>query len=243
LITNAQENCPILEHIKSLIAIEAHEHDGKTYISNRVVEVPEHLAIAQHINTKRLFWDYLTVNYSDVAHVRKIADVQDSLERVGIYFESLLEDSLYTSTIREYSNKVIRQTVAKDTIKMSELLGIASKFFSIQHITNEGNFSTAICVGRNDIKKTETQKRPLIEAFAFFAIFNDIETGKFDIYAQFHEKVKQLYSISLGTNNEEKLLRAQGAIYMLMMYNSSLPELLLDTYKSYESELPFVLVE
>lgn len=239
----SQITCPILQNIESIIRIEAHEIEGKTYISNRIEEVSNILPFAQLINDKKLFWDYLTVNYSDRSHVQKIAQIMDSVERATVYYESLRNDSLFTITIKEYSNKVIHKSIPKDTVKMSDLLGVAAKFFSIQSINDQGNFSTAICVGRNDIKKTEVQKRPLLEAFAFFAIFEDLETEKFNIYQQFHQKVKELYSISLGTTNEEKLLRAQGAIYMLMIYNSNLRELLTYHFERHKEGLSFVLVD
>ena len=54
-------------------------------------------------------------------------------------------------------------------------------------------------------------------------------------------KNKELYKINLGIENDDRLLRAQGAMYMFMRNNEILKELLLFEYENKKEYLPFVL--
>lgn len=53
--------------------------------------------------------------------------------------------------------------------------------------------------------------------------------------------MEELYEINLGIENNDRLLRAQGALYMFMRNNEVLKELLLFEYENKKEYLPFVL--
>ena len=65
---------------------------------------------------------------------------------------------------------------------------------------------------------------------------------EFNMYNEFVKGIKELYKVNLGTNNEEKLLRAQGAIFLLMRNNEVLKRMLKAEYDNQKEYLPFVLV-
>jgi len=55
--------------------------------------------------------------------------------------------------------------------------------------------------------------------------------------------VKEVYKINLGIDTDDRLLRAQGALYMYMRKNKALTELLLSEYKKRKEFLPFVILD
>ena len=61
------------------------------------------------------------------------------------------------------------------------------------------------------------------------------------MYNEFVKGIKELYKINLGIENDDRLLRAQGAMYMFMRNNEILKELLLFEYENKKEYLPFVL--
>ena len=54
--------------------------------------------------------------------------------------------------------------------------------------------------------------------------------------------IRELYKVDLGINEEERLLRAQGAMYMFMRNNLALKEMLRYEYENKQESLPFILV-
>ena len=51
------------------------------------------------------------------------------------------------------------------------------------------------------------------------------------MYNEFVKGIKELYKINLGVDDDERLLRAQGAMYIIMRNNDALKELLLFEYE------------
>ena len=62
------------------------------------------------------------------------------------------------------------------------------------------------------------------------------------MYDEFVKALKELYTVNLGIDKDERLLRSQGAMFMLMRNNSALKALLLELYEEKKSYLPFVIV-
>ena len=98
-----------------------------------------------------------------------------------------------------------------------------------------------MCTGINGLKQTEKERRPQIEAFCFTTIFNNYRGEQFNMYDEFVKGIKELYKINLGIDDNDKLLRAQGAMYMFMRNNENLKELLILEYKKKKEYLPFIL--
>lgn len=51
----------------------------------------------------------------------------------------------------------------------------------------------------------------------------------------------KLYKFNLGVNNEERLLRVQGAMFIIMSMNEKLRKLLIKEYEQNKESLPFIL--
>lgn len=70
-----------------------------------------------------------------------------------------------------------------------------------------------------------------------------LQGGDFNIYEEFINVVKELYLVNLGIDDNENLLRAQGATFMLMRNNENLRKMLKADYENQKEFLPFVAIE
>jgi hypothetical protein len=70
-----------------------------------------------------------------------------------------------------------------------------------------------------------------------------LQGGDFNIYEEFINVVKELYLVNLGIDDNENLLRAQGATFMLMRNNENLRKMLKADYENQKEFLPFVVIE
>jgi len=100
-----------------------------------------------------------------------------------------------------------------------------------------------VCAGLNDIETTEKARNPFIEAFCFSSISKHYNSEEFSMYNEFVNAIKELYNVNLGIDNDEKLLRAQGAMYFLMRANENLRKMLASEYHRNKELLPFVIKE
>ena len=66
-------------------------------------------------------------------------------------------------------------------------------------------------------------------------------SGQSSTYQDFIQNVKRLYDFNLGTSKEDELLRAQGALFILMSQSENLKTLLKEEYEKKREILPFVI--
>ena len=189
-----------------------------------------------------MFFDYLLTNFSSNSNDKSLLQINDSLSLRKNYFEGLKKDSLFNSTMNELVNKTIDKKIPKDSLNMNQLLNIAVKYFSINKLTKEGDYAGKVCAGFNSIKSTEKIRRPFVEAFCFSSIFNNYISEEFSMYEEFVNAIKELYTINLGVEEEEKLLRAQGAMFLIMKNNNKLRKMLQVEYEKQKEYLPFILI-
>ena len=133
--------------------------------------------------------------------------------------------------------------IVQDTVTLDEMLNIAVKYFNIKGITEAGAYEGKVCGGINGIKQTEEIRHPHLEAFCFNTILNNYNGDKFNMYDEFVNGIKEVYKMNLGLENEERIFRAQGAMYMFMRNNEKLKELLIYEYERKKKYLPFILKE
>ncbi|MPN29331.1 hypothetical protein SDC9_176784 [bioreactor metagenome] len=109
-------------------------------------------------------------------------------------------------------------------------------------ITDEGYYVGKFCSVFNAIEQIEKTRKPFIEAFCFSSIQKHYYKSKNStIYDEFVKSIKELYTVNLGVSREERLLRAQGAMFLLMKNNDNLKKILIDEYKANIKYLPFIL--
>lgn len=238
-----QKQCDIRSHYEDFISIQKSTYNENDYIIKRVIESHKKSCISDLVNNNKTFIDYLLTNFSSNSNYQNLLETTDSLTLRKKYFVDLKKDSLFNSVMNEFASKTIDKEVSKDTLSMDKLLNVAIKYFSIMRLTDEGNYDGKVCAGLNDIKKTESERKPFIEAFSFSSILKHYESEEYSMHKEFVESIKELYKVNLGINKDEKLLRAQGAMYQLMRNNDNLKQMLKTEYERQKDYLPFILAD
>jgi len=190
-----------------------------------------------------MYIGYLLEAFSTEPDYKEYEMISDSSILQNSYINSLKDDTTFYSVMKDLYSKTIEKSKPKDTVSMQKLLDIAVKFFAIYKLSNEGDYVGKICGGINFIGKTEKIRMPQVEAFCFSSIYNNYENGEYNMQEEFLKTAKELYNINLGIENNERLLRAQGAMFFLMKENENLKKMLILEYEKIKDDLPFVLIE
>lgn len=238
-----QKQCDIKTHYEDFISVEKSFYNEKSYLIKRVVETQKKSCFSELVNNHPMFIDYLLTNFSSNANYQNQLELTDSVVMRNTYFDDLRKDSLFNSIMTDLVNKTIDKKIPKDTISMDKLLNVAVKYFSIMRLTDEGHYVGKVCVGLNDIKKTESDRKPFIEAFSFSSILKHYQSEEYSMYDEFVKAIKELYKVNLGIDKNEKLLRAQGAMFLLMRNNENLKKMLKSEYEKQKEYLPFILID
>jgi len=236
-----QTHCDIKNHYEDFISIQKSTYNEKDYLIKRIIETEKKSCFSDLVNNNKIFIDYLLTNFSSNSNAQNLLKLTDSIAIRNNYFIDLKKDSLFNSVMTELACKTIDKNAPKDTVSMDKLLNIAVKFFSIIRLTDEGLYVGKVCVGLNDIKKTESERKPFVEAFSFASIMKHYKNEEFSMYDEFVKAIKELYKVNLGINKDEKLLRAQGAVFLLMRNNENLNKMLKTEYDRQKENLPFIL--
>lgn len=239
----SQKKCDVMNHYEDFISIEKSTYNETDYLVKRVIETQKKSCFSTLTNNNLVFMDYLLTNFSSNSNYQNLIKLNDNKTLRKIYFTDLKKDSLFNSIMNELTNKVIDKKVPKDNISMDQLLNIAVKYFSIMKLTDNGQYAGKVCVGLNDIKKTETNRKPFVEAFAFSSISKHLKSEQYSMYDEFVKAIKELYKLNLGIDKNEKLLRAQGAMFLLMRNNENLKQMLKTEYEKQKDFLPFILFD
>lgn len=236
-----QKQCDIKSHYENFISVQKSFYNEKAYLTKRVVETQKENCFSDLVNNNPMFISYLLTNFSSNANYQNLLELTDSISIRNKYFYDLRKDSLFNAIMTDLVNKTIDKIIPKDTISMDKLLNIAVKYFSIMRLNEEGHYVGKVCVGLNDIKKTESERKPFIEAFSFSSIMKHYQSEEYNMHDEFVTAIKELYKVNLGIDKDEKLLRAQGAMFLLMRNNENLKKMLKSEYEKQKDFLPFIL--
>lgn len=199
------------------------------------------MCVSNFVNSHQIFISYLISNFSSVTDQNELLNISDSIQLKKFYLENLKKDNVLDTIMKDLNEKVFLNIKKKDTVTLDEMQSIAVKFFSILKINEEGYYVGKICIDPTFIMNTEPFRKPFVEAFCFSTISKYLNDNEINLYDEFVKTVKEIYTINLGINNTEKLLRAQGALYILMKRNEKLKTALLNEYHNQSALLPFVL--
>lgn len=237
-----QKHCNIKNHYGDFISIQKSFYNEKAFLIKSVVETTKKSCFSDLVNTNPMFIDYILTNFSSNENYQNLLELTDSITIRNKYLQDLRKDSLFNSVMIDLVSKTIDNKTPKDTISMDKLLNVAVKYFSIMRLTEEGHYVGKVCVGLNDIKKTESERKPFIEAFSFSSILKHYQGEEYSLYDEFVKAIKELYKVNLGIDKNEQLLRAQGAMFLLMRNSENLKKMLKSEYKKQKEYLPFVLI-
>ena len=238
----SQTKCEIADSYGEFIKIEKYMDNDMEYLVKLVVEIESKNCFADVVNNNISYIQYLLTNFSSNSNYENLLKIPDSLTLQNEYINSLKFDTLFNSAMSDLISKTIEQPSLKDSIQIDKLLNIAVKYFSIRRINEAGNYIGKVCAGLNDINKTEKERQPQLEAFCFSSIMDNYQGKEFNMYEEFVKAIKELYKVNLGTDNSERLLRAQGGMFILMRNNENLKKMLINEYENKMKYLPFILI-
>lgn len=236
-----QNQCDIKSHYEDFVLVQKAYYNDEPYLINRILEPLNTSCIADLVKNDLMFMEYLLTNFSSTENHQNLLELTDSLAIRNTYFDELRNDAAYNSIMEELVNKTVNKSMPKDTISMDNLLNVAVKYFSIERVTDDGKFAFKVCSGLNDIKKTESERNPFLEAFSFSSILKHYQGEEYSMFNEAVKSVRELYKVNLGLDKEEKLLRAQGAMFLLMRNNENLRKMLKIEYAKQKDYLPFLL--
>ncbi|MDR2009903.1 MAG: hypothetical protein LBQ22_05430 [Bacteroidales bacterium] len=238
-----QTTCDIRDHYEDFIIVSRFSYNDNYYLVKRIVETNKESCISGLVNNNINIFDYLLTHFYSNTNYQELLMISDSLSLHKAYISDLKNDSLFNSVMYGFVNKTLEKTLPKDTVTFDDLLNIAVKYFSIIRLNDEGNYVGKVCAGLNDIKKTEEERKPYIEAFCFSSIIKHYQSEEFSMYDEFVKSIRELYKVNLGIDQNERLLRAQGAMFLLMRNNENLKKMLKSEYEKNKEYLPFILAE
>ena len=239
--TDTQKLCNIVSFYGDFIKIRRENYHGTEYLIQDIVQTPSTNCFSR-VTNNTMYVKYLLDNYSSsFTYSNELQSIKDSILLQKQFIDSLQKDTAFSKVITELASKTINKTLPKDSITMDKMLDIAVKYFSIMGISKDGDYMVKVCIGMNDIKKTEKIKKPLLEAFCFSSIAKNYQGKKINMMNEMVKSATQLYKVNLGIDEHERLLRAQGAMYFLMRNDKNLEKMLRREYKLNRKNLPFVL--
>ena len=239
----SQAKCDIINNYGNFISIQKISYDDEEYVFNQVIETVNQDCYTNLINNNIDFINYLMTNFSSPPNETELLKITDSLKLQNKYISDLQKDSAFNSIMLELVSKSIDKSKPKDSISMDKLLNIAVKYFSIFQIDDNDNYVGKVCAGLNGIESTEILRKPFVEAFCFSSILNHYQSDEYSMHEEFVKAIQELYKVNLGIDKQEKLLRSQGAIFLLMRNNENLKNMLLSEYEKKKEYLPFILTE
>lgn len=221
------------------IAIYNTEETGKILIK-RMAKIDESKCYGRAVNSMPAFFDYLKTNYSDHEVYKEIDLNSDSAGLHSAFKAAVEKDASLQGKLEEYLMR-INGDLPKDTFLFSQVLDVAVKFFAIKGITEQGYYEGKVCVGVNLLEATLPERIPFVEAMAFATIMSDLRQRHSSLMNNFQTYMKNLYDLNLGKDENERLLRAQGAMMNMMKNDAQLSGMLAYFYAQHEKSLPFVI--
>jgi len=241
--SKSQTKCNIKQHYGEFITVQKMKLKNEEFLVKKFIEISGKENFVNVINSNINYLNYLLTNFSALHNSEVLLKIADSLTLQKEYIKLLISDTVFNGVMTELIAKTVEKSMTKDTILMDKMLDIAVKYFSINRINENGDFVGKVCAGLNDIEKTEKVRRAQLEAFCFSSILKNYKSTEFSMYDEFVSSVKELYKVNLGVSKDERLLRAQGAMYILMRKNENLKKMLIYEYEKNKENYPFILIK
>ncbi|OJJ19825.1 hypothetical protein BKI52_15190 [marine bacterium AO1-C] len=231
----------IKESYTQIFSIEQQQYKGRTYYQKRVNELPKSHFLAKWVNTNQQYLYYLLTNFSSLKQ-STLKQAATPEERQKLFIQALQKDKGFTQIMETFASQALaKPTQLPDTIGTNDLMNIAVKYFNIRKINAQDKYALKVCGGLNGIRATETKRSPQLEAFCFSTILRNFANPKSGLRAEVIKNAQKLYDLNLGVDKKDRLLRAQGALFMLMRNSETLQKILLKEYKTKQNTLPFVI--
>ena len=239
----AQNSPGIQDNYDEIFGITREEYQGKEYLRSWVKELDQEHPLSGLINNNEHFLGYWLTNFTNREAYQQLMEIEGEEELQREFIAFLKRDQQFDPLMTDLSKKANNREIIADTVSMDEVLNVAVKYFNILGITEEGYYKGKVCAGLNGITQTLKERRPALEAFCFSAILKNLQGEEYNMYNEFVVAIKELYKQDLGVDRDERLLRAQGAMFSLMRNNTQLRKMLFADYEKRKTFLPFVIAQ
>lgn len=243
LFAQSPEGCKLEDQLNELFYAAKKSYGERDFILRNALAPTEGSCLSEGDEVSTAYLQYLLTHFAPYHKDAQLLALNDSTAIQAAFIASLEADSLFMALIREIDTRRTAGADAQDTVDMNEMLDYAVKYFSILGLTPEGHYRGKICAGINGITETEAERHPHLEAFCFSSILENMGDETHSMYPVFVNGIRRLYTLQLGLDEEDRLLRAQGAMYMYMQGQPELRALLRMEYEKKKAYLPFLLKE
>lgn len=240
-VLRAQSTSQLKTAYAQIFKIEQKQYKSRTYHQRSVNKLPTSHFLAKLVNANQQYLHYLLSNFAKPDY-KALKQTKSPEQLQNLFIEMLQKDDKFNQVMEKFASRVLNKSAQKpDTITTGDLMNIAAKYFTIRKITAKGQYTLKVCGGLNGIRSTEAQRNPQLEAFCFSTILKNYMNRQSRLGAEVIKNARKLYGVKLGVKKEERLLRAQGALFMLMYGNDLLKKLLLEAYETQKQNLPFII--
>lgn len=234
-----QAQSTINERIENQLKLEIYNDSGTNKIAASFKDIEEKLNILDF----KSYSNYIFYNFKNSNNIsgRVVKDLSLKEEDFKIYRNNLKQDTLFVNTLQQVSNNSLKKIEDKPSYDFDEVMNIACKFVKITGLNKNDNYVLKVCVGVNDLENTESKRDAGIEAFCFKSIFDAYVDSSVGLKDEIINEFQKITPISMGIKKEEKILRAQGALYVLIYNNKTFRDVLMKSYEANKNILPFAI--
>lgn len=243
VLAQSAEVCLLSDHLNELFYAAKKHHGDQRFLLRKAIPPQEGNCLHENAPVNTAYLQYLLTHFAPYEDEDQLLSMDDSTAIQAAFIASLEADSVFMELMADLDARRYDSNATRDTLSLNEILDYAVKYFSIIGLTPEGHYRGKVCAGINGITETEAERNPHIEAFCFSSILENMGNETHSMYPVFVNGIRRLYTLNLGLDEEERLLRAQGAMYMFMREQPELTALLKMEYGEKRHFLPFVLLQ
>lgn len=229
----------INDRIENQLKLDVYEYEEEL----RLIQIFQNNEPQKNILDNKSYIDYIFTNFRS-KEIKKGGIIDKEREKEIIFKEckeQLKKDTLFVNTLQRISDNSIKNIQDKPSYDLDVVMDIATKFVKITGINEQGNYTLKVCVGVNDLERTQVKRYADIEAFCFVSVFNAYLNKENPLKDEIIKEFYKIVPLSMGIEKEERILRAQGALMVLMYQNESFKQALLKEYENKKDILPFTI--
>ena len=227
----------INDRIENQLKLDTYDSEGI-----RLTSTFQNIEPVENILDYKSYINYIFYNFKDESSKFKgVININQKETVFELHRERLKNDTLFVNTLQRISDNSTKKIQDKPSYDLDVVMDIATKFVKITGINEQGNYTLKVCVGVNDLEKTQSKRYADIEAFCFVSVFNAYLNKENPLKDEIIKEFHKIVPLSMGIEKEERILRAQGALMVLMYQNESFKQAILKEYEDKKDILPFTI--
>lgn len=227
-----------------LFEVQAYPFKDRILFGTNTSKVPDDHMLSDFLKENGSNINYLLSHIIDKSgKLSTLTPYKDDPKKMHIHFIKIIKENpifiqYFETLLFNYMTSIGKgiddHLVDQENIPMDMVVDCMAKFIYINKIMPGNKYGGKFCVGINGIQETIKDRNFHIEAFCFNTLFNNFKT----IIPIFQTTVNNIKKLKLGIKEEDRLLRAQGAMYLAISQNPGIRELLKNEYRKRKAYLP-----